>query len=135
MTWPLILNSKLGRQKGTSLIRSIPFHFHFHSPNPNGHLPSSLPFRYPVDSCHPTSSLFLHEPNPEMGEKKVAGNKRSYEECRRERVEENKKRMEQLNLNKLAKALSPSPKSTPVCVHSHASLRAQVFCFFFFFFG
>ncbi|KAI4326368.1 hypothetical protein MLD38_031690 [Melastoma candidum] len=41
---------------------------------------------------------------------KAPGSKRSYEECRRERVEENKKRMEQLNLGALVKALSPSPK-------------------------
>ncbi|EXC17357.1 B3 domain-containing protein [Morus notabilis] len=37
------------------------------------------------------------------------------EECRRQRLEENKKRMEELNLTKLAQALKPSsPKSTPV---------------------
>lgn len=39
----------------------------------------------------------------------------TYEECRRQRLEENKKRMEELNLNKLADALkSCSPKSSPV---------------------
>ncbi|XP_022135700.1 B3 domain-containing protein At3g19184-like isoform X2 [Momordica charantia] len=38
----------------------------------------------------------------------------AYEECRRQRLEENKKRMEELNLNKLADALkSSSPKSSP----------------------
>ncbi|XP_022988869.1 B3 domain-containing protein At3g19184-like isoform X1 [Cucurbita maxima] len=38
----------------------------------------------------------------------------TYEECRRQRLEENKKRMEELNLNKLADALkSSSPKSSP----------------------
>ncbi|KAI9127728.1 hypothetical protein K1719_000721 [Acacia pycnantha] len=35
--------------------------------------------------------------------------KLTYEECRRQRLEENKKRMEELNLNKLASALKPSP--------------------------
>ncbi|KAB1207100.1 hypothetical protein CJ030_MR7G011421 [Morella rubra] len=40
--------------------------------------------------------------------------KRSYEECRRQRLEENKKRMEELNLGKLAQALkASSPKSSP----------------------
>ncbi|KAK4284681.1 hypothetical protein QN277_001478 [Acacia crassicarpa] len=40
--------------------------------------------------------------------------KLTYEECRRQRLEENKKRMEELNLNKLASALKPSPnKSSP----------------------
>uniref|UniRef100_A0A7C8Z1H0 TF-B3 domain-containing protein n=2 Tax=Opuntia streptacantha TaxID=393608 RepID=A0A7C8Z1H0_OPUST len=44
----------------------------------------------------------------------------NYEECRRQRLEENKKRMEQLNLHKLAQSLkatsspSKSPKSSPV---------------------
>ena len=39
----------------------------------------------------------------------------TYEECRRQRLEENKKRMEELNLNKLADALkSSSTKSSPV---------------------
>lgn len=38
----------------------------------------------------------------------------TYEECRRQRLEENKKRMEELNLNKLADALKfSSPKSSP----------------------
>lgn len=46
---------------------------------------------------------------------KVVGSKRDYEECRRQRMEENKKRMEELRLNKLAAALTAaSPKSTPV---------------------
>lgn len=41
--------------------------------------------------------------------------KRSYEECRRQRLEENKKRMEELNLGKLAQALKgSSPKTSPV---------------------
>ncbi|KAF7129982.1 hypothetical protein RHSIM_Rhsim10G0005900 [Rhododendron simsii] len=39
----------------------------------------------------------------------------AYEESRLKRLEENKKRMEELNLNKLAQALS-TPKSSPVCV-------------------
>ncbi|KAI6677927.1 hypothetical protein NL676_038723 [Syzygium grande] len=47
--------------------------------------------------------------------KKMAGTKRDYEESRRQRMEENKKRMEELHLNKLAAALvATSPKSTPV---------------------
>ncbi|KAI4298448.1 hypothetical protein L6164_032005 [Bauhinia variegata] len=37
--------------------------------------------------------------------------KSTYEECRRQRLEENKKRMEELNLHKLAKSLKPSPSS------------------------
>ncbi|XP_062091718.1 B3 domain-containing protein At3g19184-like [Humulus lupulus] len=41
--------------------------------------------------------------------------KLGYEECRKQRLEENKKRMEELNLTKLAQALkTPTPKSTPV---------------------
>ena len=42
--------------------------------------------------------------------------KRSYEECRKQRLEENKKRMEELNIGKLALALkaSSTPKSSPV---------------------
>lgn len=41
--------------------------------------------------------------------------KQSYEECRRKRIEENKKRMEELNLGKLALAFKAStPKSSPV---------------------
>ncbi|KAF7810911.1 B3 domain-containing protein [Senna tora] len=43
----------------------------------------------------------------------VPKTKITYEESRRQRMEENKKRMEQLNLNKLAFALKPSPKSSP----------------------
>nr|XP_023912853.1 B3 domain-containing protein At3g19184-like [Quercus suber]POF09983.1 b3 domain-containing protein [Quercus suber] len=41
--------------------------------------------------------------------------KRSYEECRKQRLEENKKRMEELNIGKLALALkaSSTPKSSP----------------------
>ncbi|PON69115.1 B3 DNA binding domain containing protein [Parasponia andersonii] len=41
--------------------------------------------------------------------------KLTYEECRKQRVEENKKRMEELHLSKLAQSLkTSSPKSTPV---------------------
>ncbi|XP_021738464.1 B3 domain-containing protein At3g19184-like [Chenopodium quinoa] len=36
----------------------------------------------------------------------------SYEDKRKQRLEENKKRMEQLNLHKLAQALKPSPRKT-----------------------
>jgi hypothetical protein len=42
----------------------------------------------------------------------VVESKSSYEECRRQRLEENKRRLEELNLRKLAealKALSLSP--------------------------
>ncbi|XP_054786866.1 B3 domain-containing protein At3g19184 isoform X1 [Prosopis cineraria] len=39
--------------------------------------------------------------------------KLTYEECRRQRLEENKKRMEELNLNKLASALKPLPSPKP----------------------
>ncbi|XP_030525001.1 B3 domain-containing protein Os06g0194400-like [Rhodamnia argentea] len=50
-----------------------------------------------------------------MGKMDGGSKKRDYEECRRQRMEENKKRMEELRLNKLAAALVPtSPKSTPV---------------------
>ncbi|CAH9103276.1 unnamed protein product [Cuscuta epithymum] len=42
--------------------------------------------------------------------KKVVG----YEECRQKRLEENKKRMAELNLNKLAQALRTSPKPSPM---------------------
>ncbi|KAI4295636.1 hypothetical protein L6164_035659 [Bauhinia variegata] len=42
--------------------------------------------------------------------------KSTYEECRRQRLEENKKRMEELNLHKLAKALKSSPSSKPSSV-------------------
>jgi hypothetical protein len=44
----------------------------------------------------------------------VVKSKSSYEECRRQRLEENKKRLEELNLGKLAKALkASSPKPSP----------------------
>ncbi|KAK8698941.1 hypothetical protein V6N13_115043 [Hibiscus sabdariffa] len=44
----------------------------------------------------------------------------SYEEMRRKRLEENKKRMEELNLKNLSQALkSKSPKSSPVIIWLH----------------
>ncbi|KAG6571981.1 Pentatricopeptide repeat-containing protein, mitochondrial, partial [Cucurbita argyrosperma subsp. sororia] len=47
-------------------------------------------------------------------QRKMVESNLTYEECRRQRLEENKKRMEELNLNKLADALkSSSPKSSP----------------------
>jgi hypothetical protein len=47
--------------------------------------------------------------------KMVLETKRSYEECRRQRLQENKRRLEELNLGKLAQALkASSPKSSPV---------------------
>lgn len=50
--------------------------------------------------------------------------KRSYEECRKQRLEENKKRMEELNIGKLALALkaSSTPKSSPVSFITPLSL-------------
>jgi hypothetical protein len=45
----------------------------------------------------------------------VVESKSSYEECRRQRLEENKRRLEELNLGKLAEALkASSPKPSPV---------------------
>lgn len=56
--------------------------------------------------------------------------KQSYEECRRKRIEENKKRMEELNLGKLALAFKAStPKSSPV---SFTKLSHSLFFSFFF---
>ncbi|XP_062177639.1 B3 domain-containing protein At3g19184 isoform X3 [Alnus glutinosa] len=44
----------------------------------------------------------------------VVESKSSYEECRRQRLEENKRRLEELNLGKLAEALkASSPKPSP----------------------
>ena len=51
--------------------------------------------------------------------------KQSYEDSRRKRVEENKKRMEALNLPLLSQALKTSPKPSPV------SLSLSLFFFFF----
>ena len=53
--------------------------------------------------------------------------KQSYEDSRRKRVEENKKRMEALNLPLLSQALKTSPKPSPVSL----SLSLFFFCFFF----
>ena len=52
----------------------------------------------------------------ELRKGKMVESKQSYEECRRKRIEENKKRMEELNLGKLALAFkaSTTPKSSPV---------------------
>ena len=52
--------------------------------------------------------------------------KQSYEDSRRKRVEENKKRMEALNLPLLSQALKTSPKPSPVSL----SLSLSVFFFF-----
>lgn len=51
----------------------------------------------------------------------VAKPKVSYEECRRKRLEENKRRMEALNLPKIAQSLRSSltPKPSPVISHPH----------------
>jgi hypothetical protein len=44
----------------------------------------------------------------------VVESKSSYEECRRQRLEENKRRLEELNLGKLAEAFkASSPKPFP----------------------
>ena len=56
--------------------------------------------------------------------RKMVESNLTYEECRRQRLEENKKRMEELNLNKLADAFkSSSPKSSPVCFCCFELLR------------
>ena len=54
--------------------------------------------------------------------------KQSYEDSRRKRVEENKKRMEALNLPLLSQALKTSPKPSPVSLS--LSLSLSVFFFF-----
>ena len=60
--------------------------------------------------------------------------KRSYEECRKQRLEENKKRMEELNIGKLALALkaSSTPKSSPVSFITPLSLSLSLFLVFTF---
>ncbi|KAF5954698.1 hypothetical protein HYC85_007554 [Camellia sinensis] len=52
----------------------------------------------------------------------------AYEESRRKRLEENKKRMEELNLNKLAQSLktSATPKPSPVCSILTPSLSLSI---------
>ncbi|KAG5018353.1 hypothetical protein AAZX31_06G036600 [Glycine max] len=53
----------------------------------------------------------------------------AYEESRRKRVEENKKRMEALNLPLLSQALqksSPSPKSSPLKQVKHRAIQKEV---------
>lgn len=55
--------------------------------------------------------------------------KLTYEECRRQRLEENKKRMEELNLIKLAQEFkASSPKFTPVREFSY-NLKISLFIF------
>lgn len=60
--------------------------------------------------------------------------KRSYEECRKQRLEENKKRMEELNIGKLALALkASSPNTSPVkfiIITLSLSLSLSVFILF-----
>ena len=60
--------------------------------------------------------------------------KRSYEECRKQRLEENKKRMEELNIGKLALALkaSSTPKSSPVSFIAPLSLSLSLSLFLVF---
>lgn len=49
--------------------------------------------------------------------------KLTYEECRRQRMEENKKRMEELKLNVLARSLkTPVSKPSPVTLFLSLSL-------------
>ena len=64
----------------------------------------------------------------ELRKGKKVESKQSYEECRRKRIEENKKRMEELNIGKLALAFkaSTTPKSSPVS----PSQLSQCFSFF-----
>ena len=50
--------------------------------------------------------------------------KLTYEECRRQRMEENKKRMEELKLNVLARSLkTPVSKPSPVTLSLFLSLK------------
>ena len=70
--------------------------------------------------------------NRELRKGKMVESKQSYEECRRKRIEENKKRMEELNLGKLALAFkaSTTPKSSPVSFTTLSlSLTLCVFLF------
>ncbi|KAK9287576.1 hypothetical protein L1049_015997 [Liquidambar formosana] len=51
----------------------------------------------------------------------------TYEESRRKRLEENKKRMEELNLNRLSQSLlTPSPKSSPAKKGKPRGIRQPV---------
>ena len=59
--------------------------------------------------------------------------KQSYEECRRKRIEENKKRMEELNLGKLALAFKASTaKSSPVSFTTLSLSLSLTLCVFLF---
>ena len=70
--------------------------------------------------------------NRELRKGKMVESKQSYEECRRKRIEENKKRMEELNLGKLALAFKASTaKSSPVSFTT-LSLSLSLSVFFFF---
>ena len=64
-------------------------------------------------------------------ETKMVVAKRSYEDSRRKRVEENKKRMEALNLPLLSQALktSSSPKPSPVSLSFSLVCKFYVFLF------
>ncbi|KAM4098748.1 hypothetical protein ACJW30_07G102100 [Castanea mollissima] len=73
-------------------------------------------FKQVVQMLTGSSNQATTVPDPPSETKtKMVELKRSYEECRRQRLEENKKRMEELNIGKLALALkaSSTPKSSP----------------------
>jgi len=76
-----------------------------------------------ISSSHPLQVFFssitkrkkgLGFLNQKVWHKKMAKSKQTYEEIRQKRVEENKKRMEELNLTKLSQSLlsKPSPVRT-----------------------
>ncbi|KAK4563090.1 hypothetical protein RGQ29_005548 [Quercus rubra] len=73
-------------------------------------------FKQVVQMLTGSSNQAAMVPDPPSETKaKMVESKRSYEECRKQRLEENKKRMEELNIGKLALALkaSSTPKSSP----------------------
>lgn len=60
-------------------------------------------------------SLEITTPKDKRKTRKMVESKLTYEECRRQRMEENKKRMEELKLNVLAQSLkTPVSKPSPV---------------------
>lgn len=94
---------------------------------PNGHSQAHSRVKQDLDLCLFRFSISLFQ-NP----KKMVESELSYEQIRLNRVEENKKRMGELNLNKLAQSLrvSSSSKSSPV-TFPFSSLPH----FFIFYFG
>jgi hypothetical protein len=70
-----------------------------------------------------------------LDRRKMVESKRSYEECRKQRLEENKKRMEELNIGKLALALkASSPNSSPVKFIIITLSLSLSLCFYFIYF-